>query len=409
MRRFLLLLLLPFSLFGQVKVGVDVLMDEGYSALFKGKRIGLVSNQTAVNHELKTTFEILKENARDFELVALFAPEHGFYGDAYAYENVADRKHQGVSLYNLNGDRRRPTKEMLAGVDLLVYDIQDIGSRSYSYISTLFYTMEEAAKLGIKVIVLDRPNPLGGKVVDGPLVDEKWRSFISYVNVPYCHGMTIGELSHFFNETYHVGCDLEVIPMRGWKRSMTFKETGLVWVPTSPQIPEEDTPFFYPTTGLIGHCSFVNIGIGYSLPFKLIGAPWINGEVLADRLNKQKLPGVRFQPFYYRPFFGKFKLENCQGVKIIVTEPHAFLPVTTQYTIMGILKAVYPKQFDEALKLVLSSRNKRDVFNKLNGSEEILHIICEERYFAWKLREKCKKDRELFLQTRQKFLNPLYS
>ncbi|NGX54452.1 MAG: hypothetical protein KR126chlam2_00063 [Chlamydiae bacterium] len=409
MRLFLLLLLLPFSLFGQVKVGIDVLMDEGYSALFKGKRIGLISNQTAVNHELKTTFEILKENSRDFELVALFAPEHGFYGDAYAYENVADRKHHGISLYNLNGDRRRPTKEMLTGVDLLVYDIQDIGSRSYSYISTLFYAMEEAAKLGIKVIVLDRPNPLGGKVVDGPLVDEKWRSFIGYVNVPYCHGMTIGELSRFFNETYHVGCDLEVIPMRGWKRSMIFKETGLVWVPTSPQIPEEDTPFFYPTTGLIGHCSFVNIGIGYSLPFKLIGAPWINGDVLADRLNKQKLPGVCFQPFYFRPFFGKFKLENCQGVKIIVTDPHAFLPVTTQYTIMGILKTVYPKQFDEALKLVLSSRNKRDVFNKLNGSEEILHIICNERYFAWKLREKCKKDRELFLQTRKKYLNPLYS
>lgn len=378
--------------------------------MLKGKRVGLISNQSAINQELKTTFEKLQEHGNQFQLTALFAPEHGFYGDAYAYETVADHKvTEGMPLYSLHGATRRPTDEMLKDVDVLVYDIQDVGSRSYSFISTLFYCMEEAAKRNIKFLVLDRPNPLGGEVVDGPLLNEKWRSFLGYINVPYCHGMTVGELARLFNEEYNINCDLKVIAMRGWKRSMTFKDTGLVWMPTSPQIPEEDTPFFYPTTGLIGHCSLVNIGIGYSLPFKLIGAPWIHSETFATRLNAQRLPGVTFKPFYFRPFFGKFKLEKCQGVKIIITDPHAYLPLTTQFTIMGVIKALYPKHFREAMQAVLDSRNKRDVFNKLCGNEEVLSQLSDEKYFVWKLRERCQKDRDYFLAFRKKYLNPSYS
>ncbi len=404
-----LLLLCVLSGRAEVTLGVDVLFDEGLDVkLFKGKRLGLVSNQTAINRECKTTLDILKNHPQKYLLKALFAPEHGFYGDVYSDESVSDQKIGSIPVYSLHGQTRRPTNEMLKNIDVLIFDIQDIGSRSYTYLSTLCYCMEEAAKRHIKVVVLDRPNPLGGTLVDGPLLEEKWRSFIGYINVPYCHGMTIGELAHFFNGEYQIECDLEVIPMKGWNRSMTFRDTGLMWVPTSPQIPEEDTPFFYPTTGLIGQCSLLSIGIGYTLPFKIVGAPWIDAVKFAKQLNSQKLPGVYFQPFYFRPFFGKFKSEDCQGVRIVMTHPLVYLPVTTQFTVMGVLKNLYPKKFDEAMQTVLASNHRKETFHKLNGNENILKLVCEEKFFVWKIRDIFKKDREKFLISRKKYLSPAY-
>jgi uncharacterized protein YbbC (DUF1343 family) len=400
----LLLLLVPLCLAGYVKVGADVLFDAEHIGLLKGKKIGIITNHSAINGSLQTTFELLKSHQKDYMIASVFAPEHGFYGSGYAYEEVEDQTIGDIPVYGLFGARRRPTLEMLSPINLLIYDIQDIGTRSYTFVSTLFYCMEEAAKASIPLIVLDRPNPMGGLVVDGPLIEDKWRSFLGYANMPYCHGMTIGELARFFNEEYHVGCELTVIPMQGWKRSMLFAQTGLPWVPTSPQIPESDTPFFYPTTGLMGHCSMVNIGIGYTLPFKLVGAPWIDAGKFAEALNQQKLSGVYFQPFYYRPFFGKFKLEKCQGVRIIVTDPEKFLPVTTQFTIMGILKNLYPKYFETSIAEVSKNTNKKDVFNKLNGGEEILKILLEEKYIIWKLRDLCARARASFLPTRKKYL-----
>ena len=411
MKRILTLfcLLFPLLIFANVvHVGADVFFENGVSSSIKGKRIGLITNQSAVNKKLQTTFDLLKKHAKEYQLVALFAPEHGFYGNAYAYETVDHQEIGGIPLYSLHGKHRRPTEKMLVGIDLFIYDIQDIGSRSSTFLSTLFYCMEEAAARGIPLIVLDRPNPMGGIVVDGPLIEDEWRSFLGYVNVPYCHGMTVGELAQLFNSEYNVGCDLTVISMRGWKRGMTFSQTELPWVPTSPQIPEADTPFFYPTTGLLGHCSIVNIGIGYTLPFKLVGAPWIEAEALAAALNEQNLSGVYFQPYYYRPFFGKFKLENCQGVRIVITDPTHYLPITTQYTMMGVLKNLYPRYFDEAIKRVVASRNKREVFNKLNGTEAALNILCNERYVIWKLCELCVKARDQFLPIRKKYLISSY-
>lgn len=393
-------------LFGAVQLGIDTLF-ENYDCL-KNKNVGLITNHTAINSRFESTVDIFKKR-KDFKLVAVFAPEHGLYGDHYADNLVADSELEGIPLYSLHGKTRRPTDKMLANVDVLVFDIQDIGCRSYTYISTLFYSMEEAAKRNIKVVVLDRPNPLGGQIVDGPLLEEKWRSFLGYINIPYCHGMTVGELARFFNEEYHVGTDLVVIPMKGWKREMTFEKTGLRWMPTSPQIPEGDTPFFYPTTGLIGQLSLTSIGIGYTLPFKIVGAPWLNGEKLALKLNELKLPGVNFTPFYFRPFFGKFKSQECQGVKIFVTDAKSFLPVTTQYAILGVLKTLYPKQFKEALDGMMEVASKKESFNKLNGSEEILRIISQENYFIWKIRERFQKDKEKFLPIRRKYLNPSYS
>jgi uncharacterized protein YbbC (DUF1343 family) len=396
--------LFPLFLCAEVQVGVDVFFSNGAPALIKGKKVGLITNQSAVNRDLKTTFDLLKEHAKEYILAAIFSPEHGFYGDAYAFEKVDHQEIKGIPLFSLHGVHRRPTDEMLAGVDLLIYDIQDIGSRSYTFLSTLFYCMEEAAARGIPLVVLDRPNPMGGLVVDGPLIEEEWRSFLGYVNIPYCHGMTIGELARLFDREYKIGCDLTVIAMKGWKRGMTFTQTNLPWVPTSPQIPEPDTPFYYPSTGLLGHCSLTSIGIGYTLPFKLIGAPWIDADTFTAHLNDQKLPGVHFQPYYFRPFYGKFKNEKCQGVRIVVTDSNRYLPLTTQYTVMGVIKNLYPSQFNEAFKVMSASKSKRDVFNKLNGSESILKILCQEPYVIWKLRQICSNARDQFLPIRAQYL-----
>ena len=394
-----------FSLFGQVKVGIDMFFEGGHDRALVGKKIGLITNITAIDAQGVTTLERLKTH----NIVAVFAPEHGYWGSAHAAETIHDDKHGDIPIYSLHGSSRRPSKEQLSNVDVLIYDIQDIGSRSYTYISTLFYCMEEAVKYKIPFIVLDRPNPLGGMVVDGPLVDEASRSFIGYINIPYCHGMTVGELANYFNQEYSVGCNLSVISMEGWHRRMTFNETGLNWIPTSPQIPEADTAFFYPTTGLIGHYSICNIGVGYTLPFKVIGAPWIDAEKLAEALNRQKLSGVHFQPFFFRPFFGKYQHETCNGVLIIITEPGNFYPISSQYTIMGVIKSLYPQNFAEAIAEIHSSSNKKETCQKLNGCKEIHDILTDEKYVIWKLREICQKDREKFLPIRAKYLIPTYN
>lgn len=232
-------------------------------------------------------------------------------------------------------------------------------------------------------------------------LEEKWRSFLGYINVPYCHGMTAGELALYFNKEYQVGCKLDVVPMKGWKRQMTFHETGLPWIPTSPYIPESNTPFYYPTTGIIGEFQLVNIGIGYTLPFKVVGAPWIKATQFANHLNSQKFSGVHFEPFYYRPIYGRYAKEECQGVLIQITDHLLFKPVSTQYLLLGMLKSLYPEKFQEAIAAV--KKNKATIC-KLNGTEEIFNVIVEEKNIVWKLCALQNKDRELFLKKRQKYL-----
>lgn len=401
-------LLIFRSSYAQVQVGIDCLFSKTYEELLRGKKIGLVTNHTAINCQRQSSIDVFKNNSQAYRytLHALFAPEHGLNGAQYAEEKVQNgRDIDGLPIYSLHGTTRRPTQEMLKDLTLIVYDIQDIGSRSYTYISTLFYIMEEAAKLGIPVIVLDRPNPLNGLTVDGPILEEKWKSFVGYVNVPYCHGLTIGELAQYFNGENKVSCNLTVIPMKGWNRSMTFADTGLVWIPTSPNIPEAETVFFYPTTGLLGELQMVNIGIGYTMPFKLVGAPWINAQEFAKQLNGQKFPGVYFHPFYYRPFFGRFAHEDCEGVLIMVMDHRSYLPVSTQYLILGTLKSLYPVDFQRAL---LASSKREEMFNKVNGTAEVYRIIKEEKYVTWKLRDLHKKERAAFMQKRKSYLLQAY-
>ena len=386
-----------------IELGVDVFFKDDLIYELKGKRIGLVTNHTGVDSSMRSTIDLFKGCAPGIKLAALFAPEHGLTGHAYAFEEVAHNKDSsGIPIYSLHGTTRRPTDPMFAGIDVLVYDIQDIGCRTYTYTTTLFYVMEEAAKKGIPVIVLDRPNPINGVVVDGPMLEKKWRSYIGYINVPYCHGMTIGELARFFNDKYQIGCTLKVIGMRGWKRSMSFADTGLTWIPTSPYIPEADTPQFYATTGLLGELSLLNIGIGYTLPFKVVGAPWIKAKEFADKLNEQKLPGIFFMPFHYRPFYGAHKGKDCQGVMLVVTDPKTYRPVSSQYMMLGILKNLYPKHVMAKINSLDSS--KKELFCKACGNDEMLSVLLKEKYVAWKLILFQKEEREEFLKERKKYL-----
>lgn len=392
----------------KVVLGVENLFSPSYQAILKGKQVGLITNQTGIDSKGVSIIDLFKQNAQSggYTLAVLFAPEHGLNGMQHADENVKDaRDADGIPIYSLHGTTRRPTAPMLKEVTLLVFDIQDIGSRSYTYISTMFYAMEEAAKAHIPFVVLDRPNPLGGNLVDGPMLEDKWRSFVGYIDVPYCHGLTVGELAQFFNAEYKVGCDLTVIPMQGWQRNMTFQETGLIWIPTSPQLPEAETSFYYPTTGLLGELQIVNIGVGYTLPFKVVGAPWMNAEQFAEKLNAQQFPGVRFQPFHYKPFFGRFVGEPCQGVYIVVTDPHVYLPVTTQFLLLGVLKSLYPTQFQKGLE---ASSQREEMFNKVNGTAEVYRVLKDDPYIVWKLRALHQKERDNYLRKRKAYLNPNY-
>lgn len=394
--------LFPWLCMASVKTGLDLFFEKKIYENYCGKKIGIITNHTGRNSEGKSLLDLFDEK-KELRVIALFSPEHGMGGNVQAGVEVPSLCSTGRPVYSLYGKTRRPTEEMLQGIDVLIYDIQDLGTRSYTYATTLFFVMEEAAKRKIEVIVLDRPNPLGGKIVDGPMLQEEMRSFIGYINVPYCHGMTIGELALLFNERYEVHCALKVIPMEGWHRGMLYKETGLQWIPPSPQIPDAETAFFYPATGILGELKLVSIGVGYTLPFRVIGAPWIDAEVFAKKLNEQKIKGVRFIPFHFSPFHGFFAEELCHGVLVQVTDPNVFHPVTVQYLILGILKSLYPEKILSHL-----SQNSCDMFSKANGTKEVIDLLGKEKYPSWKLMALHEKERKEFLKIRKKYLLPVY-
>jgi len=379
------LIFVSSHIFSEAKVdlGIDVFFKDNKQSILNNKKVALLINHTSVNKNLKPTLDLFLDNAKSYKVVKIFSPEHGLTGSHLAGEKVKDSKKQNIEIVSLHGKHKRPTAEMLKGIDVIIYDIQEIGCRAYTYATTLYYVMEEAAKKNIKVIVLDRPNPINGIITDGPMLEEKYRSFLGYINVPYCHGMTIGELSLFFNSEYKIQCDLQVIAMKGWRREMSYADTGLNWVPTSPNIPESDTPLFCATTGILGELELLSIGIGYTLPFKIVGAPWIDAAKFSDNLNKQKLPGVKFMPYYFRPFYGPYKGKNCQGIKIVVTNPQTYRPLASGYLIIGILKSMYPEKINEKLKNLSDTKVK--VFCLVNGTKEIYNLLLNEKYSAWKM------------------------
>jgi uncharacterized protein YbbC (DUF1343 family) len=390
----------------KVKLGVDVFLEEKIFLDLKDKKVGLVTNHTGINSSCFLTSELLKD--KPLQLKALFCPEHGLKGAGYAFEKIEHSKDAcGIPVYSLHGETRRPTAEMLKDLDVIIYDIQDIGVRAYTYATTLFYVMEEAFKKNIEVIVLDRPNPMGGQLVDGPMLEDAYRSFIGYINVPYCHGMTIGELALFFNEEYKLGSKLKVIGMKGWKRNMKFSDTGLNWIPPSPHIPESDTPFFSASTGILGEIELVNIGIGYTLPFKVVGASWIDADLFAKHLNGQNLPGVTFSPFHYKPFYGSYKGVECHGVLIVISDSQKYKPLSVQFAILGILKSLYPEEFEKKIKAL--SASKKRLFCLATGSDKVFSVMENEKYITWKLFEHDREKREEFIKKREKYLIKEYN
>ena len=316
-RRFLLVVLLLLTgvaaARADVMLGIDVLEANDFD-LLRGKSVGLITNQTGVNSTGVKTRKILS-NAPGVKLVALFSPEHGLDGSEKAGKYVATRKDglTGLPAYSLYGPTRKPSSAMLKGIDTLVFDMQDIGSRTYTYISTMGKCMQAAAEAGIDFVVLDRPNPLGGNRVEGPGIEKGMISFIGQFPVPYVHGLTTGELAQMSNSRGWMGvkCNLQVVKMRGWSRSMTWPDTGLRWVQTSPNVPRAMSPFYYVLTGLIGELSPPELGINTSEPFEIMAAPWLDAEKFADYLNKLDTPGVEFSPV------SNFKGSN--GVRIRIS------------------------------------------------------------------------------------------
>lgn len=367
----LLLVVVLVNTQAQVKSGLQVLADHQFREL-ENKRVGLITNPTGVDKNLRPVIDILKEQKK-IDLVALFSPEHGVRGDYQAGEYVesyTDIK-TGLPVFSIYGSSRKPTKEMLKGIDVLVYDIQDIGSRSYTYISTLGLAMEAAAENNIEFVVLDRPNPLGGEKIEGCLVEKEFISFVSQFPVPYIHGMTVGELAVFLNEegllAGKVKCNLKVIPMKGWKRSMNFEATGLPWVPSSPHIPHPHSPYFYPVTGILGELYTINIGVGYTLPFQLAAAPWINADSLSHNLNTLQIPGVIFRPVHFKPYYSTSKGEMIHGVQIHLTDYQKAPLSLLQFYILQECHKLWPAKNVFAM----CDKSRLSMFDKVCGTDKI--------------------------------------
>ena len=356
----------------KISLGIDVLTATNFE-LLEGKKVGLITNPTGVNRDLKSTLDILFD-AKNVNLVALFGPEHGVRGAADAGQLVGFYTDEKTSLpvYSLYGKTRKPTKEMLKDIDVLVYDIQDIGTRSYTFISTMGLAMEAASENDIEFMVLDRPNPLGGRKVEGNIAEPEYFSFISQYPIPYVYGLTCGELASLLVRENMIktkpGFTPKIIPMKGWTRNMNFEDTGLSWIPTSPHIPHSYSSYFYPMTGIMGELrNAVSIGVGYTLPFQAVGAEWINGLALADELNAKKLAGLHFRPITYTPYYAFGKGRTLHGVQIYITDFSKVELTTTQFHIISALRKLYPEQ--DIFKLATGPQIS--MFNKAIGSEKI--------------------------------------
>ena len=377
----------------KVKTGIEVLKDTNFRQL-QGKRVGLITNPTGVDNNLKSTIDIL-HGAPGVQLVALYGPEHGVRGDVHAGDKIETftDPNTGVPVFSLYGATRKPTKEMLEGVDVLVYDIQDIGCRSYTYISTMYLAMQAASENDIEFVVLDRPNPLGGQKVEGNLAEEGFISFVSQLKIPYVYGLTCGELAIMINGEGMIDkpCKLSVVKMKKWRRKMNFEDTKLPWVPTSPHIPFAHSAYFYPVSGILGELGYMSIGVGYTLPFEMFAAEWINADEIAKELNRKNLPGVQFRPIHLKPYYAVGQGKDFQGVQIYLREFNKARLSDIQFHIMEVAAQLYPdrKVFDNA------PENRFDMFDKVSGSDYIRKEFTKNHRFA-DIQHYWTKDEESF-------------
>ncbi|MFC2739043.1 MAG: exo-beta-N-acetylmuramidase NamZ domain-containing protein [Prevotella sp.] len=384
----------------KIKTGIEVLKSEDFKPL-EGLRIGLVTNPTGVDNNLVSDIDLL-HRAANVKLVALFGPEHGVRGSSHAGDAVDNDSDAttGLPVFSLYGKNRIPSDEMLQGIDALVYDIQDVGCRSFTYISTLYNVMKAAVRNHKKVVVLDRPNPLGGEKIEGNMTEDNCISFVSQFKIPYVYGLTPGELALYLNgEGLIPGgrCDLQVIKMKGWKRRMTYEDTGLHWVLSSPHIPEASTAPFYSVTGIIGELYNISIGVGYTLPFKLIGAEWIKAPEFAERMNNLKLPGVTFRPIYYTPYYSVGKGKELQGVQVYFTDYRKASLCDVQWYALQELYKLYPDH--DPLK---EATDRHNMFDKVCGSFEVRRLFMK-RHMWEDAKPYWDKDVASFRKTAKKY------
>jgi uncharacterized protein YbbC (DUF1343 family) len=338
--------------------------------LVKDKKVGLLTNPSGVDRNLRSTADEFFKHP-EVNLTALFGPEHGIRGEISGGEKISDEvdPHTKLPVFSLYGKYRKPTAEMLRNVDILMIDIQDIGIRAYTFIYTMAKVMEAAAEFHKEVIVLDRPNPLGGIAIEGNLVQEGFFSFVGMYPIPYRHGMTIGELAKLFNNAFNINCKLTVVPLLNWERDMFWEDTKLPWVPTSPHVPHWETTLFMSATGVYGELRTISEGVGYTVPFEIMGAPWINGYELADELNKLKISGVIFRPLYYKPYYASFKDEVCQGVQLHITDRNAFNSYLTGLHMIRAIMELYPEND------IFAKDERIKSFCKVTGCDYIMNYL----------------------------------
>lgn len=328
-----------------VKTGLEILVESKLN-LLDGARVGLIVNPASINSRFEHAADLFHQHPQ-INLTALFGPQHGIRGETQdnmiEWRSFRDSR-TGLSAYSLYGETRKPTAEMLADVDALVFDIQDVGTRVYTFIYTMALAMESARACGKRFIVLDRPNPIGGVQIEGNLLEPEFQSFVGMFPIPMRHGMTIGELAMLFNREFGIGCDLHVVEMEGWRRSMWHEETRLPWVMPSPNMPTVDAAVVYPGSVMLEGTN-VSEGRGTTKPFEIIGAPFIAPDRLIEELRKDSLPGVVFRPLHFQPTFHKFANELCGGIQIHVIDREAFKPVITGVAIISAIRRLYPDSF----------------------------------------------------------------
>lgn len=385
-----------------VKTGLDVLEANNFIQL-KGKNVGLITNPTGVNCDLITNIDLLHQ-AKNVNLKVLFSPEHGIRGDHAAGERVAtytDSK-TGLIVYSLHGKHKKPSPEMLKGLDALIYDIQDIGARSYTYISTMGLAMEACAENNIELIVLDRPNPIGGNKVEGPLVDQENISFVSQFPIPYVYGLTCGELAEYLNEEGLLKngkkCKLKIIEMENWERQMTFQDTKLPWVPTSPHIPNAMSAAYYSVSGILGELYTISIGVGYTQPFELFAAEWINANDLESNLNHLNIPGVIFRPIHYKPYYSVGKGTMLHGVQVHFTNFKKAPLSLIQFYVLQECHQLYPDK--NPFEMCKPSRLR--MFDNVCGSNQIRQKFSEN-FLVKDIEELWKKPAKKFQHRSKKY------
>jgi uncharacterized protein YbbC (DUF1343 family) len=381
-----------------IRLGCERLFDDDCISLVRGRRVGLVTNHSSIDSDLRATADRL-HGTDGIELALLFGPEHGIRGDAedgVAVDTGRDAR-TGVPAISLYGERREPTSEELAGLDVLLFDIQDVGVRFYTYLYTMSLSMVACAEAGVPFVVLDRPNPLGGVDVAGNILDPDFASFVGLYPIPVQYGLTIGELARLFNDEFGIGAELHVVDMHGWQRDMCWQDTGLPWVAPSPNIPTADTANVYP-----GMCFFegtnVSEGRGTTRPFEQVGAPYIDGFGLADELNALNLPGAIFRPVFFRAAFSKYEGVSCPGVQLHTTPGESFQPVRVGFAALAAVRRAYQNDFTWRT-------NQQGIhnFDKLAGTDRI-RLAIDDGAAIDDLLAEWARDRAPFEDARQKYL-----